>query len=170
MASTDRSRSSRSAQPKVADMAKHRSVSRTRFIKASPEAIFEVLTNPEKHCLIDGSGSVLSAKDTAPAALVLGSEFGMNMKLGVPYKIENTVVEFEPNRLLAWRHFGGHRWRWQIAPAEGGSMVTETFDWSTSKSPFMIELARYPARNAKSIEKTLIRLAELLEPKLEPNA
>ncbi len=146
-------------------MAKTRFVSRTRFIKASPEAIFEVVTNPAKHALIDGSGSVQSAGNDAPATLVLGTEFGMNMKIGVPYKMQNTVVEFEPGRLIAWQHFGGHRWRWQIAPADGGSMVTETFDWSTAKSPFMLELARYPARNAKSIEKTLVRLAELLEPK-----
>jgi uncharacterized protein YndB with AHSA1/START domain len=146
-------------------MAKPRSVSRTRFIKASPEAIFEVLANPAKHSLIDGSGSVKSAQAGGPEALVMGTEFGMNMKIGVPYKMQNTVVEFAPNHLIAWRHFGGHRWRWQIAPAEGGAMVTETFDWATSKSPFMIELARYPARNAKSMEKTLIRLADLLEPK-----
>jgi uncharacterized protein YndB with AHSA1/START domain len=146
-------------------MAKHRFVSRTRFIKASPEVIFEVLANPAKHSLIDGSGSVQSAREGGPATLVIGTEFGMNMKLGVPYKMQNTVVEFEPNQLIAWRHFGGHRWRWQIAPAEGGSMVTETFDWATAKSPFFIELARYPARNAKAIEKTLVRLAELLEPK-----
>jgi uncharacterized protein YndB with AHSA1/START domain len=146
-------------------MAKHRAVSRTRFIKASPEAIFEVISNPAKHALIDGSGSVQSAQQGGPAALVMGTEFGMNMKIGVPYKMQNTVVEFEPGRLIAWRHFGGHRWRWQIAPAEGGAMVTETFDWSTGKSPFFIELARYPARNAKSMEKSLVRLAELLEPK-----
>jgi uncharacterized protein YndB with AHSA1/START domain len=146
-------------------MAKTRSVSRTRFIKASPEAIFEVVSNSAKHSLIDGSGSVLSAREGTPTQLVMGTEFGMNMKIGVPYKMQNTVVEFEPGKLIAWRHFGGHRWRWQIAPAEDGAMVTETFDWSTAKSPFFLELARYPARNAKSMEKSLVRLAELLEPK-----
>jgi uncharacterized protein YndB with AHSA1/START domain len=146
-------------------MAKTRSVSRTRFIKASPEAIFEVVSNSAKHSLIDGSGSVMSAREGTPTQLVMGTEFGMNMKIGVPYKMQNTVVEFEPGKLIAWRHFGGHRWRWQIAPAEGGAMVTETFDWSTAKSPFFLELARYPARNAKSMEKSLVRLAELLEPK-----
>lgn len=146
-------------------MTKNRSVARTRLIKASPEAVFEVLASPEKHSLIDGSGSVKSTMGGGPPALVLGTKFGMNMKLGVPYKIENTVVEFEANRLIAWRHLGGHRWRWQILPTDDGSLVTETFDWSTSKSPFMIELFRYPARNAKSIEKTLMRLADLLEPK-----
>ncbi len=146
-------------------MAKTRSVSKTRFIKATPEAIFEVLANPAKHSLIDGSGSVQSAQEGGPATLVMGTEFGMNMKIGVPYKMQNTVVEFEFGRLIAWRHFGGHRWRWQIAPADGGAMVTETFDWSTAKSQFFIELARYPSRNAKSMEKTLVRLAELLEQK-----
>lgn len=83
----------------------------------------------------------------------------MNMKFGAPYNIENTVVEFEENRLLAWRHFGGHRWRYELEPVEGGTKVTESFDWSTSKSPLILELTQSPKRNAKAIEKTLDLLA-----------
>ena len=146
-------------------MSKNRSVSRTRLIHATPEAVFDVLSDADKHVLIDGSGTVHKAKFGNPVRLVLGSEFGMHMKLGVPYRIQNTIVEFESNRLIAWRHMGGHRWRWNLEPANGGTMVTETFDWSTSRSPIMLELAMYPRRNAKSIEKTLARLADLVEPK-----
>ena len=80
------------SRSKVADMAKNRAVSRTRFIKASPEAIFEVVSNSAKHSLIDGSGSVMSAREGTPTQLVMGTEFGMNMKIGVPYKMQNTVV------------------------------------------------------------------------------
>jgi uncharacterized protein YndB with AHSA1/START domain len=143
-------------------MAKTRRVSRSRIIKASPVAIFDLLSDPSKHGSFDGSGSVVSARGQQPR-LVLGAEFGMNMKLGAPYKITNVVVEFEANRLIAWRHMGGHRWRYELEPVEGGTKVTETFDWSTSRSPLLIELARYPARNARSIEKTLERLAALVE-------
>lgn len=81
------------------------------------------------------------------------------MKLGVPYPIENTVVEFEEDRLIAWRHFGGHRWRYELEPVDGGTKVTETFDWSTSKLPAVLEILRVPRRNTASIEKTLDRLA-----------
>ena len=145
-------------------MSKNRSVSRSRVINAPAQKIFDVLADSSQHAEIDGSGTVKSARDATPPRLAMGSEFGMNMKAGVPYKIENTVVEFEEGRLIAWRHFGGHRWRYELAPADGGTKVTETFDWSTSKAPLFLELARYPAKNAKAMEKTLQRLAQRVEP------
>lgn len=145
-------------------MARNRSVSRTKVIHAPASVIFDVLADPSMHPRIDGSGMVQAARGGAPERLAMGTEFGMDMKMGVPYKISNTVVEFEEGRLLAWRHFGGHRWRWQLEPVdEQTTSVTETFDWSTSKSPLALELAGYPRRNAKAIERTLERLAELLE-------
>jgi uncharacterized protein YndB with AHSA1/START domain len=140
-------------------MAKVRAVSRSRVVNASPDAIFDVLADPSQHPSIDGSGTVKAAQPGVPARLALGSTFGMSMKMGAPYKIENTVMEFEENRLIAWRHFGGHRWRYELESVDSGTKVTETFDWSTSKSPFMIELMQAPKRNAKAIEKTLERLA-----------
>lgn len=144
-------------------MAKNRCVSRNRVIRASAATVFDVLADPSKHPAIDGSGSVKATRPGAVARLAMGSKFGMDMKVGVPYKIENTVVEFEEGRTIAWRHFGGHRWRYELEAVDGGTKVTETFDWSTSKSPLFIELMRYPAKNAKSMEKTLERLGSLLE-------
>lgn len=87
----------------------------------------------------------------------------MSMKVGVPYKIENTVVDFVENETIGWRHFGGHVWRYDLKPgAESGTTeVTETFDWSTSKGPLLLELGGFPKRNAKAIDKTLDRMAEL---------
>ncbi len=140
-------------------MTKRRSVSRSRIVSAPPSAIFDLLAEPSKHPLIDGSGTVKGSRTDAPVRLSLGATFGMNMKLGVPYPIENTVVEFEGDRLIAWRHLGGHRWRYELEPVDGGTKVTETFDWSTSKSPAALELLRVPQRNTASIEKTLDRLA-----------
>lgn len=87
----------------------------------------------------------------------------MDMRLGLPYKILNTVVEFEPDRLIAWRHFSGHRWRWQLRDlGEGRTEVTETFDWSTARSPRAIELLGFPERNRKGIAATLRRLDDLV--------
>jgi uncharacterized protein YndB with AHSA1/START domain len=140
-------------------MTKRRSIARTRIVSASPEAVFDLLADPSKHALIDGSGTVKGSRANAPQRLSMGATFGMDMKLGVPYPIQNTVVEFEADRLIAWRHVGGHRWRYQLEPVDGGTKVTETFDWSTAKSPFMLELMRAPKRNTKAIEKTLDRLA-----------
>ena len=144
-------------------VAKNRSVSRSRVIRADASKIFDVLADPSQHPVIDGSGSVKAVRPGSVDRLAMGSKFGMDMKAGVPYKIENTVVEFEDGRAIAWRHFGGHRWRYQLETVEGGTKVTETFDWSTSKGPLFIELMRYPAKNAKAMEKTLERLGAQLE-------
>jgi uncharacterized protein YndB with AHSA1/START domain len=144
-----------------------RSVSRSRTVSAPPETIFALLADPARHREIDGSGTVIAARDDAPARLSLGSKFGMSMKVGVPYKIENTIVEFVENETIAWKHFGGHVWRYELrAGTEPGTTdVTETFDWSTSKGPLFLQLAGYPKRNAKAMEKTLDRMATLF-----PNA
>ncbi|SEP35588.1 Uncharacterized conserved protein YndB, AHSA1/START domain [Amycolatopsis saalfeldensis] len=130
------------------------------MIAASPEQLFDLLADPAKHPLIDGSGTVRASGDGGPDRLSLGARFGMEMKMGASYKIQNTVVEFEENRLIAWRHFMGHRWRWLLKPLDDGKTeVTETFDWSTAKSPLAIRLAGFPRKNTQGIEKTLERLA-----------
>lgn len=139
-----------------------RVVSASRDIAAPPEAIFALLADPSKHALFDGSGSVKGARGPASQELALGSTFSMSMRIGVPYRIKNTVVEFEQDRLIAWRHAGGHRWRYELEPIESGTRVTESFDWSTSRSPWVIEKMGYPAKNLKSIEATLERLEQVV--------
>jgi hypothetical protein len=83
----------------------------------------------------------------------------------LPYRITNTVVEYDENRLIAWQHFGKHRWRYELEPVDGGSStkVTESFDWSTATSPKAIELMGYPKRHPANMEATLERLAEMVE-------
>lgn len=85
----------------------------------------------------------------------------MSMRLGVPYRIANTVIEFEENRAIAWRHIGGHTWRYQLDATAGGTqtLVTETFDGTVSRFPPALLLMRAPKRNAAGIEATLKRLA-----------
>lgn len=139
-------------------MTKERTVSVSRLIDAPAAVIFDVLASPARHVEIDGSGTVRGAADDTPERLKMGSKFGMKMKIGVPYDMRSTVVEFEENRLIAWAHFGKHRWRYELEPTEGGTMVTETFDWSTSIVPWFIELARYPKTHVPSMQKTLERL------------
>lgn len=56
--------------------------------------------------------------------------------------------------------FVANAWRYILEPVEGGTMVTEEFDWNTSKSQLMMRVMNYPAKNRQSIEKTLQRLAE----------
>lgn len=136
-------------------------VSRSIFVPASAQEIFDLLANPRRHHEIDGSGSVKEALIDAPERLSLNAKFGMSMRIGVPYKMTNTVVEYEENRRIAWRHFGGHIWRYILEPTDGGTNVTEQFDWNTAKSPLMLKLMKAPQNNAKSIEKTLANLAQV---------
>lgn len=137
----------------------------SRVINASPEAIFDVLADPARHAEIDGSGMVQELRGESKR-LELGSKFGMDMKMGaLPYRISNTVKEFEENRLIAWAHFGGHRWRYELAPVDGGTEVTESFDWSTASLPVrkFIELAGYPKKHPENMEATLEQLAAVVE-------
>lgn len=137
--------------------------SASRMIKASAEEIFAIVSDASRHPEIDGSGTVQATRGKSEP-LTLGSKFGASVKLGpLPYRITNKVVEYDENRLIAWQHFGKHRWRYELEPVDGGTMVTETFDWSTSTSPMVIEKAGYPNRHLGNIEQTLEKLAQLVE-------
>lgn len=138
---------------------KNKIVSVSKLVSASPDQIFDLLANPAMHAVIDGSGSVLAPKSSAPQRLALNATFGMSMKKGAPYKITNTVVEFAEGKQIAWRHFGGHVWRYILEPTQGGTMVTEQFSYGTSKSPIMLKLAGFVRKNEEAIRKTLDNLA-----------
>ncbi|SHK51230.1 Polyketide cyclase / dehydrase and lipid transport [Nocardiopsis flavescens] len=130
---------------------------------APASRIFAILASPERHPDIDGSGTVRGSR-FGPPELAPDARFGMDMKLfGLPYRMTNRVVEYEKDRLIAWRHFGTHRWRYELEELPGGgTRVTETFDYSRGFSQFYV-LAGMPARNARGIEATLVRLKELAE-------
>lgn len=136
-------------------------VSRSTVVPASAEAVFNLLADPRRHHEIDGSGSVNAAQVDAPERLSLNAKFGMNMKKGVPYKMTNTVVEFDNNKLIGWRHVGGHIWRYILEPVDGGTKVTEQFDWNTNRAPLMLKLMNAEKANAKAIEKTLENLVRV---------
>lgn len=139
----------------------HQMVSGSRVIDAPASEIFAVLSDPRRHGDFDGSDTVQDAMVSAPDKLEMGSKFGMKMRMGVPYVIKSTVVEFEQDRLIAWQHFGKHRWRYELEPVDGGTQVTETFDYSTAIFPKGIEMMGYPDRHRGNIAQTLERLESL---------
>jgi hypothetical protein len=136
-------------------------VSESRVIKADQQALFDIIADPAMHPKIDGSGSVREMRDGAPARLSLGAVFGMDMKLGAPYKITNKVVEFDEPNVIAWRHFNGHVWRYLFEPAEGGTRVTEQWDARPAHNRIFLRLSGFPKRNRDGILATLQRLDEL---------
>ena len=129
-------------------------------INAPAEKIFAILSDPRRHKEIDGS-STIQENISGPDKLVLGSKFGMQMHLGIDYRIRNTVVEYKENELIAWRHLGRWIWRYElvnIGPQQ--TQVTETFD--ASRAP-LIAKAWLSFRKAypwtqKAVAKTLVQL------------
>ena len=147
-------------------------VSVKRVIKAPPSAIFAIISDVSRHPEIDGSGSVVGTKPGAPQELALGTTFGMSMKLGLPYSMSNRVIEYEPDRRLAWqttlsgplgRFIGGRIWRYELETVDGGTKVTETWDITQDKQGFLLKYEPVASQTAQSMTKTLKRLAELTE-------
>jgi uncharacterized protein YndB with AHSA1/START domain len=139
-------------------------VSASTTVAAPPEVVFAIVADPRQHSRIDGSGTVLDAVG-GPARLELGSTFAMKMKIGAPYRITNKVVEYDANRLIAWRHFGTHRWRYELEAVDGGTRVTETWDLShcNGLNKWILGAMGYPKRHRKGIEQTLVRLKAAAE-------
>ena len=131
----------------------------SRVIGAPAADIFELLARPARHSEFDGSGTVTGVQSGTPDRLSPGAKFGMQMHMGMPYKILNEVVEFEEGRRIAWRHFAGHVWRYQLEPVDARTTrVTEQFDPTHSRAPLALRLMRTGRRNQRSIEATLERL------------
>jgi uncharacterized protein YndB with AHSA1/START domain len=143
------------------------SVSVERVVPAPADRIFALLADPRRHVEIDGSGTVRDAVD-GPAQLSKGAVFGMNMRMGAPYQMTNTVVEFEQDRRIAWQPrptnavasllVGGRVFRYELEPVEGGTRVRETWDISQERVPPLLWSMRSITK--RNMEKTLERLAE----------
>ena len=140
-----------------------------RVIPAPPEKIFDLLACPDRHHDIDGSGTVREAKD-APDRLALGSTFGMSMKMGLPYSMVSTVVEFDENRRIAWQtrgpgklgqRIGGRIWRYELEPVDGGTLVRESWDISQEKGKALTKRLA-GGKTGKNMDATLARIEQLV--------
>ncbi len=140
-----------------------------RVIPAPAATIFAVIADPSRHQEIDGSGTVREAAGGSQQ-VTLGSTFGMSMKLGIPYSMENEVIEFEQDRRIAWqtrpsikfmrRFVGGRIWRYELEPVEGGTLVRESWDISQERVKKAVQPMR--ARTREAMAKTLERLEQVV--------
>jgi len=143
-----------------------------RLIPAEADAIFELIAHPSRHQEIDGSGTVRSAKGPAKDdRMALGSKFGMSMKMGVPYAMTSTVIEFEEARRLAWQTrgpgplgalVGGRIWRYQLEPVEGGTLVKESWDISQEAALTKLAIKGLAKKTAENMSATLARIEQIL--------
>lgn len=128
------------SQPMVVSVAKE--------IPAPAHLVFALLADPARHPEIDGSGMVRSSTSSGPITRI-GDTFTMamhNEEMG-DYEMINHVVEYEPDRCIAWEpallHAGraedredegvrtGHRWSFRLEPLRANAtVVTESFDCS----------------------------------------
>lgn len=140
-------------------------VSRSVQVAAPIAALFEIIADPHRHHDLDGSGTVRDVEVSGPHRLHTGDKFTVGMtQYGLPYKITSTATAVEDNQLVEWQHPLGHRWRWELSEVSPGmTKVTETFDYSTAKVPFVIELLGMHNKNAEGIESTLTGLADRYE-------
>lgn len=125
-----------------------RSLSVSRDIDAPARQLFAHLACPADHPAIDGSGMLRSTDDRRVLSKI-GDVFEMKMFNDVlgAYVMENHVVEFEPDRRIAWEpvlkatdkpdfqsRVGDRahlRWGWELSPRPGGgTRVTEFYDLS----------------------------------------
>jgi uncharacterized protein YndB with AHSA1/START domain len=147
----------------------------TRMIAAPAPRLFGLLTDPVRHATFDGSGMLRDAR--SPQTLrAVGDAFVMAMhndEMG-DYEMTCHVVEFEPDRRIAWEPVltaasrredatdigrpAHQRWGYTLQP-EGpdATSVTETFD--CSRSPAWLQRAvRGGARWVDTMRLSLERL------------
>jgi len=148
-------------------------VSVERVIRAPAGTIFGLLADAGKHAEFDGSNS-LNHADQPSVPLTMGATFGMAMRgrketLFIPYRMTNTVIEYEPDRRIAWKttalggRAGGRIWRYELSPVDSGTLVRETWDVSEDKQQRMITYGSMPNKTEEGMRATLERIAALVE-------
>ncbi|GAB3929362.1 hypothetical protein GCM10029976_028870 [Kribbella albertanoniae] len=132
----------------------------TAVVGADPAEVFDFLRRPVNHSIVSGDRSVQGAM-RGPEALAAGDRFGMSMRIGLPYRVTSKVVEFEQDRLIAWCHFFGHRWRWELEPVgPGQTKVRETFDLTTARIPAALRLLGLPRAHSGNVAKSVGNVAK----------
>jgi uncharacterized protein YndB with AHSA1/START domain len=134
-------------------------------IKAPAQEIFDLIADPRRHALFDGSGTI-QGNITGPERLYLGAKFAMAMKIRVPYRITNTVVAFEEGKKISWSHLMKWTWSYELVDLGNAStQVTEIFD--ASDIPWIAEkwlgVTGALAHNPKWMAKSLVKLKAICE-------
>ncbi|HEU4841915.1 MAG TPA: SRPBCC family protein [Ilumatobacteraceae bacterium] len=147
-----------------------------RAIAADPADIFAVLRSPPGHVAIDASGMLMAASGDPVTAV--GDRFQVRMDreslhdqpLG-EYTVEVVIARFEPDRAIAWSIDGiavppiGHVYGYELAPIEGGTMVTSYYDWSDVHPAYRAAVDDiFPVISETNLRATLGILARVVAP------
>ncbi len=140
-----------------------------RTIAADPATIFRLLCDPQGHVSIDSSGMLLDA--TGESVSAVGDSFVVHMDrealndypMGL-YDVTVTIKTFTPDREIAWTILGkirpqiGHLYGYTLEPADGGTLVTSYYDWS-SIDPAYKDAGIFPVISEGALRATLGILA-----------
>jgi uncharacterized protein YndB with AHSA1/START domain len=139
-----------------------------RTIEAPVDAVFDVLSNPERHLELDGSGFIRSV-DHADRIQKVGEVFTMNMEgdhVGGEYKTDNHVTGYAKDKLLAWKTAPagteppGWEWLWELeSQGPNETLVRHTYDWSKVTDKKLLEQLKFPLVTEDQLTDTLGRLA-----------
>jgi len=140
-----------------------------RVIPASTDAIFDVLSNPERHVALDGSGFIRSTQG-AQRIKAVGDVFTMNMDgphMGGEYQTDNHVTGYADNALLAWQTAPagteppGWGWGWELtAQGPDRTLVRHTYDWSKVTDKALLAKVKFPLVTQDQLDDTLVKLDE----------
>ena len=142
-------------------------------VAASAAKVFELITDPDMHVAIDGSGMLLASPDSVPVTAV-GDSFVMNMDrepLGdIPmgkYQVLNTITRYEQDRALEWtvgmlgRSALGHVYGYVLTPAGDDATDVELYcDWSNFHPKLKTQVT-WPVVPAHMLQYSLYNLAAL---------
>ena len=151
-------------------------VSATRRIAAPAAAIYAIVSDPNGHVAIDGSGMLDAAPDARPLTEV-GETFVIDMDrtpLGdipglVKYTVQNTVTAIEPDRLFEWTIGGidqpplGHVYGWKLEPvSETETDVTNYCDWTNITDELRARGREWPIVPVAMLEQSVEKLASVV--------
>jgi hypothetical protein len=148
-------------------------ISTSRRVPAPAHTIFELVTDPRGHVLIDGSGMLVAADGPASVSQV-GDTFEMDMDrepLGdLPlgrYRVLNTITKISPDRQVEWTVSAlgrkiGHVYGYLLAPVGTAETdVTSYCDWSAVSAAAKARLS-WPVVPVAALEKSLDNLARIV--------
>jgi uncharacterized protein YndB with AHSA1/START domain len=140
-----------------------------RTIQASSADVFDVLSNPERHVELDGSGFVISDEKTNRIQGA-GEVFTMNMTgdhMGGDYQTDNHVTGYSQNQLLAWQTAPagqeppGWQWVWELeSEGSASTLVRHTYDWSNVTDEDLLQKISFPLVTEAQLQETLDNLSQ----------
>ncbi|MGO4955710.1 SRPBCC family protein [Luteococcus sp. Sow4_B9] len=144
----------------------------SREINATPQDIFDLLSNPERHAETDHSGSVVST-DKGERLKKVGDTFRMNMVKGdgSQYQTDNEVFAFVENRVIGWQNLKnvtsdvevGSKWLYELEPVDATTTkLSLTYDPSEITNPQVQALAKEKFAIESNLEASLAKIAEVL--------